>query len=184
MQDAASELELARAVRDEGSRAAQAELYRRLAPRVFAYGLKHTRDRAAAQDLVQTVLLLVLEKLRAGEVQELERLTSFVLGACRNVVSDERRMAARRRALLDAAAPQLRERAVTWLPTEALDTGRLRDCLHGLSERQRTIVLLTFYAERSSAEIAEELSTTEGNVRVQRHRALAALHDCVTGGAP
>src|SRR4029079_19349709 len=53
--------------------AAEAELYRRLAPRVRLYGLRHLRDRAAAADLVQQVLLMTLERLRAGEVREPER---------------------------------------------------------------------------------------------------------------
>jgi RNA polymerase sigma-70 factor (ECF subfamily) len=61
--------------------AAEAELYRRLAPRVRLYGLRHLRDRQAAADLVQQVLLMTLERLRAGEVREPERIASFVLGA-------------------------------------------------------------------------------------------------------
>jgi hypothetical protein len=37
---------------------AETELYRRLAPRVRLYGLKHLRDRDAASDLVQQVMML------------------------------------------------------------------------------------------------------------------------------
>jgi RNA polymerase sigma-70 factor (ECF subfamily) len=44
--------ELAAAV-SRGDGAAEAELYRRLAPRVRLYGLRHLRDRHAAADLVQ-----------------------------------------------------------------------------------------------------------------------------------
>jgi RNA polymerase sigma-70 factor (ECF subfamily) len=54
--------------------------YRRLAPRVRLYGLRHLRDRHAAADLVQQVLLMTLERLRAGKVREPERIASFVLG--------------------------------------------------------------------------------------------------------
>ena len=35
---------------------AEAELYRRLAPRVLLYGLRHLRDRAAAEDWLRTRL--------------------------------------------------------------------------------------------------------------------------------
>jgi RNA polymerase sigma-70 factor (ECF subfamily) len=68
-------------------------------------------------------------------------------------------------------------------PPEVLDLDRLRDCLEQLPERERTIVALTFYAERDGDSIASELGMKPGNVRVARHRALARLHDCVTGGA-
>src|SRR5215831_13731290 len=63
--------------------AAETELYRRLAPRVRLFGLRHLREPHAAADLVQQVLLMTLERLRAGEVREPERIASFVLGACR-----------------------------------------------------------------------------------------------------
>ena len=69
--------------RGEPDSAAEAELYRRLAPRARLYGLRHLRDRQAAADLAQQVLAMTLERLRAGEVREPEKIASFVLGACR-----------------------------------------------------------------------------------------------------
>jgi hypothetical protein len=60
-----SDGDLARAVaaRDPGpGGAAESELYRRFAPRVRWYGLRHLRDEEAARDLVQQVMLLVIEK--------------------------------------------------------------------------------------------------------------------------
>jgi RNA polymerase sigma-70 factor (ECF subfamily) len=46
-----------------GAHEEEAELYRRFAPRVRLYGLKHLRDAAAAQDLVQEVFVVTLERL-------------------------------------------------------------------------------------------------------------------------
>jgi len=39
--------------------------------------------------------------------------------------------------------------------------------------------MLTFYAEKTSLEIAAELGVTGTVVRVARHRALERLRDCV-----
>ena len=64
-----SDGDLARAVAGRGpglAEAAEAELYRPLAPRVRLYGLRHLRDEDAARDLVQQVMLLAIEKLRGG----------------------------------------------------------------------------------------------------------------------
>ena len=47
--------------------AAEAELYRRFAPRVRLYGLRHLRDEDEARDLSQQVMLLVIEKLEKPE---------------------------------------------------------------------------------------------------------------------
>ena len=41
----------------------EAELYRRFAPRVRLFGLRHLRNEAAAQDLVQEAFVVTLERL-------------------------------------------------------------------------------------------------------------------------
>jgi hypothetical protein len=68
--------------------AAEAALYRLLAPRVRLYGRRHLRDDEAADDLMQEVMMMTLEKLRAGELREPERIASFVFGACRMVTME------------------------------------------------------------------------------------------------
>ncbi len=84
-----------------GDQAAEAELFRRMAPRVRLYGLRHLRDRHAADDLVQQVLLTALEVLRAGRLRESGKLASFVLGTCRMTVLDLKRNAQRKERLLE-----------------------------------------------------------------------------------
>ncbi len=163
-----------------GAAGAEDELCRRLGPRVRLYGRRHLRDAAAADDLVQEVLVLTLERLRAGRVREPDRLASFVLGACRLVVRNQRRGRRRREDLLGRFAPAFpRETTPDALP---LDGARLRDCLARLADRERTVLVLTFYAEQPSGEIAARLGTTAENVRTLRHRAFARLRACVTGG--
>jgi len=173
-----SDIELARQVA-AGQSDAEAELYRRLAPRVRLYGLRHLRDPAAADDLVQDVLLTAFDSLRAGKVRDVEQFASFVLGTCRRVVASVRRTAERRRRLLERHRADL-------VPAESpqaaiLDLARLTRCLSRLNERHRTVVVLSFCAERSAEEIGSELGLSAVNVRVQRHRALARLRQCMEG---
>jgi len=159
---------------------AEGELCRRLGPRVRLYGLRHLRDAAAADDLVQDVLVLTLERLRAGRVREPDRLGSFVLGACRLVVWNYRRGRRRRDALLDRFPGVFPRR--TEPDNLLLDRGRLRDCLARLAERERSVLVLTFYAEEPSRAIAVRLGLSPENVRTVRHRAFARLRRCVHGG--
>jgi RNA polymerase sigma-70 factor (ECF subfamily) len=65
--------------------------------------------------------------------------------------------------------------------TASLDVPRVVSCLRGLAERDRLVVLLTFYAEREAPRIAQDLGVSPGAVRAIRHRALARLRDCVLG---
>lgn len=173
--------ELAREVASAGKRAGEAEveLCRRYAPRVRLYGLRHLRDAAAADDLVQEVLVLMLERLRSGRVREPDRLASFVFGACRLVVRNLRRGRRRREGLLVRYGPALEPRVE--VDALALDHGRLRECLARLAERDRTILVLTFYAEQPSSEIAARLGLSAEAVRTARRRAFGRLRDCVLG---
>jgi RNA polymerase sigma-70 factor (ECF subfamily) len=161
--------------------AEEAELYRRFAPRVRLYGRRHLQDDAASDDLAQNVLLLAIERLRAGEVRRPEEIGSFILGTSRMMARSERRVARRR----DALAARFMETAVQTVASfgAALDASRVAACLRTLAERDRLVVLLTFYADREAPRIAEDLGVSPGAVRVIRHRAMARLRDCVLGGA-
>ncbi len=162
--------------------AAETELYRRLAPRVRLYGLRHLRDRHAAYDLMQQVLLMTFERLRAGKLREPERIASFVLGMCRMVVLEIRRGTWRRETLLETYGETAE--AVEAPEPLALNADKLAACLQALAERERTVVVLTFFADKSGEEVAKELGVSAGNVRVIRHRALARLRECMDGEAP
>lgn len=160
--------------------AAEAELYRRLAPRVRLYGLRHLRDRQAAADLVQQVLLMTLERLRAGKVREPERIASFVLGASRMTVLEMRRGTRRREALLETWSDM--DQVFEAPEPLTLAPDRLAGCLQALSERERSVVVLSFYADKGADEVATDLALSAGNVRVIRHRALARLRECMGAG--
>jgi len=158
-------------------RQAETEICRRLGPRVRLFGLRHLRDAHAAADLVQQVLLMAIEKLRAGALREPDKLASFVLGMSRLTVLDLRRNAARRDALLR----QYGDVAEIVTPAEAkeLDQEKLAHCMEGLSERSRSVLVLSFFGEKAAAEIGRELGMSAENTRVVRHRALLALRDCI-----
>ena len=130
---------------------------------------------------MQQVLLMTLERLRAGKLREPERIASFVLGMCRMVVLEIRRGTRRRETLLETYGDATTAFAASEPP--ALDADRLAACLQALGERERTIVVLTFFADKSVDEITKELGVSAGNVRVMRHRALARLRACMNGEA-
>lgn len=158
------------------------ELLAQFGDRIRLYGLRHLGDADAAEDLVQEVVLTTLDKLREGEIRELDRLPSFVLGTCRMRVRNEHRGRQRRGALLqahaDAAAPAAPVDAV-----HPLDARRLAQCLAGLPERARTLLLLTFYGGQTAPEVARELQMSAQNVRVLRHRSLARMRACMQGSS-
>jgi len=180
MPDHATDGDLARAIAARDGAAAdtaEAELYRRFAPRVRLYGLRHLRDEEAARDLAQEVLLVVIEKLRDGAVREPDRVASFILGTSRLLAAGRRRTERRRERLRDEHAAGGGVAALSEPPRPDLED--VEGCIERLNERERMVVVLTFYAEQTSEAVARTLSTTAGNVRVLRHRALDRLRKCL-----
>lgn len=174
---ALSDADLVRRIGSGDDRDAEGELYRRMAPRVRLYGLRHLRDGQAADDLTQQVLITTLGALRASRLREPEKLASFVLGTCRMTVLDLGRGAQRRERLLEQFGGDL---VVPAQSSESqFDHEQLARCMEALKERDRTVVVMTFYDERSSSDVAGSLGLSEANVRVIRHRAIHQLRQCM-----
>jgi len=169
--------ELVRQIGSGDDREAEAELFRRMAPRIRLYGLRHLRDEQASQDLTQQVLITTLEALRAGRLREPEKLASFVLGTCRMMVIELRRGAQRKERLLEQFGAHLPAPVPPCMPH--LDHEQLTRCVRNLKERERTVIVMSFYDEQTSADVASFLGVSEANVRVIRHRAIHQLRDCM-----
>ena len=172
-----NDAELVRQIGSGRDRDAEAELFRRMAPRVRLYGLRHLRNEYAADDLTQQVLLTTLEALRAGRLREPEKLASFVLSTCRMTVVDLRRGAQRKQRLLEQFGADLITSAQAAMPR--LDHDKLARCVQNLKERERTVVVMSFYDEQTAADVAGFLGVSEANVRVIRHRAIHQLRECM-----
>src|SRR5688572_32905832 len=126
---------------DEGA------LCRELAPRIRGYGMRHGLGAAAAADLVQQALLVVIEARRAGRIEEPGRIAAFVFGVCKNLVRDLRKGEARRGRLLAEVEPVLAAQVAEAHAPE-LGLERLDACLGRLGARERLVVVSTFYAHR------------------------------------
>jgi len=175
MQAPDGELVRAIAARAPDAPDAETELCRRFAPRIRLYGLRHLHDEDRTRDLVQAVLLAVLQAARAGRIADPDHVDRFMLGTSRNVAQRMRETDARTTrddaALAGIAAPADEH--------ERVDATALARCFGALDERGRQVVKLSFMDECASDDIAARLALSTANVRVLRHRAIAALRRCL-----
>lgn len=153
------------------------DLYARYVHVARAYFVRHgVRD---DEDLAHEAVLVALRALRDGRVRERERVGGFLLGVCRNLVRDRARRDAR------AERAFVREQASASSATSAqggverVDAFKLWRCVNALTARARDIVVRTWVHDDDADTIAQVHATTAGNVRVLRHRALAALLECL-----
>jgi RNA polymerase sigma-70 factor (ECF subfamily) len=92
---------------------------------------------------------------------------------------DQRRAAQRRERILEQFGVELAGPAPTLRPR--LDHDRLERCVQNLKERERALIVMTFYDEETGAGVASFLGLSEANVRVIRHRAIHQLRQCMEG---
>jgi RNA polymerase sigma factor (sigma-70 family) len=130
-----------------------------------------TRDREAARDLTQEVLLAVVLALRNGHLREAERLAAFVYGTARNVINNYLRTRSRQ-PREDPINTELHPANIQE-PLEGTEREALvRNALGVLDSIDRKILLLTLVEGLKPGEIADRVGLTSEVVRTRKSRAL------------
>jgi RNA polymerase sigma-70 factor, ECF subfamily len=130
-------------------------------------------------DLAQEAITVLLGAIRDGRVSDRGQAGRFLFATCKSLALSRHRTDQRRGALLEREAPALA--AVE--PPQLLDRRRLWLCLNQLAARSREVVLRSYVDDETAPEIARSAGLSEANVRVIRHRAMVALHQCITKDA-
>jgi RNA polymerase sigma-70 factor (ECF subfamily) len=164
-----------------GDDAAFAVLYDCVAPRLYGYLIRRTRDAGRAEDLLQQTLLH-MHKARGRFVRGAPVLPWMFAIAHRLVVDSQRK--GRREDLVEDA--DLRSR---WGgQDEAAATNELLQRLQGvlgeLPENQRIVWELLREEGLSHAEAACALGTTVTAVKLRLHRAVKAIRDSLGAELP
>ena len=125
-----------------------------------------TGDRASAEDLVAEAFARTWVRWRLGKVENLEPyLKRAVVNGCRDRA--RRKTIERRRGEITSGEPSL--------SPDSADASAVRSALADLGPRQRAVVVLRFYEDRTEADIAALLGIRVGTVKSQLSRGLARL---------
>lgn len=164
-----------------GDASAYRELITRLAPAVRAYAKRRLGQEAAVEDFTQDALLAFVEAVEKDRIEDPARAASFALGICHNLARERAKVRDRRRSAVERFG-DFADAATTHEPL-LLDRARLEDCLSYLTGRAQRVLHGSYFLEDSDAEIAARMELSPANVRVIRHRSIAALRECVEGSA-
>ena len=163
-----------------GDASAETELVRRFTSRVFAIAVMRTRDREAARELVQDVLMGVIGALRKGQLQDPSRLPAFVHGVARNLINNRIRTEGRRPPL-EALSDDLAQANGDDQVEEAERRRLVREALTHLGRKDRTILWMTLVQGQRPGEIAAALGLTPEVVRTRKLRAVRKMASLVKG---
>lgn len=162
-----------------GDAAAFGQLYDALAPRLFGYLFRQTRDRARAEDLFQQTMLQI-HRARDRFIPGAEVMPWAFAIARRLLVDGMRR--GRREVLADDGEADAGVWAGVWAGPTAIDlvaAGELSDQIQSVLARlptsQRTAFELIKQEGLTVAEAAQVLGTTVAAVKLRAHRAYEAL---------
>ena len=163
----------------------ETELAPRFRDRLRVFAAHRLGDASAAEDVAQETLRRVAEALRAGRLEQPAALPAFVFQTARHVCMQLRRSAARESrafARLSSGDRSEADSADICDPLTALITQEqrvaVRQALQALDHEDRELLRLAYFDQLSANEIAAQLSSTPGAVRVRKHRALRRLADC------
>lgn len=136
----------------------------------LAYLLVH--DTTLAEDLAQDALISVHQ--RWGRL----RNRDAALGYVRRTVVNSARSALRHQVVVDRHAQRQTEQYAESAEHAAMERVQHEEMLRALdqlSEKQREVLILRYYAHLSEADIASTLDISPGAVKTHAHRGLARL---------
>jgi RNA polymerase sigma-70 factor, ECF subfamily len=149
-------------------------LYRRHADGLFGFLQRLAGDRMLAEEILQDTLLAVWRG--ADRFEGRAAVRTWLYGIARRRAHNRLRSARPADAALDDV-PEPAEPAAgpEELTLVRLERDRVLTAVDGLSLRHREVVVLTFVAELSQAEIADVVGVPVGTVKSRLHHARAAL---------
>jgi RNA polymerase sigma-70 factor, ECF subfamily len=160
-----------------------AELYRRIAPKLYAVALRILRRRDWAEEVLQESFVNIWNHFGEYSAQKSAPMT-WMTAVVRNRALDWLR-----RPNLEQGRDDYEDLANAWpadpdgQPDRLLEQGReahaLRDCLGRLNERQRQAIALAYLHGLSHAELAAHLREPLGTVKTWVRRGLEKLRECM-----
>jgi RNA polymerase sigma-70 factor, ECF subfamily len=156
-----------------GDRSAEDELVSTYRRGVFVIAVARTRDREAAADLTQEILIAILKALRDGQLREATKLAAFIQGTARNLINNYLRNKAHHTEV------ELDDEAYSSDPVEELESLErkrlVRRELQSFSITDQQILLLSLVDGHSLAEVAQRLNMSHDAVRARKSRAVRKI---------
>jgi RNA polymerase sigma-70 factor, ECF subfamily len=165
----------------QGDRQAYGALYGQYVDKIYRYIYFKVGQRAEAEDLTSQTFLKAWDAIGDYEWRN-HPFGAWLFRIAHNLVVDYHR-ARRENITLDNATPQLEHRASRdevrpeRVLAEILTMERVRHAVGRLTEEQQQVLVLRFFEDLSTGEVAGIMGKRRGAIRGLQFRALSALRD-------
>ena len=155
----------------QNSLKAQGQLYKLMAPKLFAVCLKYSRNRADAEDNLQDGFLLIFNKI--GQFQ----FKGSFEGWAKRVMVNSVLQKYRTEGIFEIVSENMPEEADVEIETEDISMDFLMGIIQQLPDRYRMVFNLYVIDGYSHKEIAEMLNITDGTSKSNLARARMILKE-------
>jgi RNA polymerase sigma-70 factor (ECF subfamily) len=154
-------------------------LYQEHGQSVLAYATRLTRDRAAAEDVLQETLLRAWRHADDLRNDSKGSVRGWLLTVARNIVTDRARArAARPREVGEPVDVPAVERDHA---DRVVNSMAVLGAMDTLSQEHRDVLVEMYYRGRTVAEVAAALQIPQGTVKSRSYHALRALRAVMSG---
>jgi RNA polymerase sigma-70 factor (ECF subfamily) len=154
------------------------EIYELHVDGIYRYVYYRLFDKKDAEDVTEEVFIKAMNGI-AGYQADKGSFTGWLYGIARNTVIDYFRLVRREAAVVEAVAARRTE--ITGGETDVFVTEMIKKALAGLTEDQREVIVLRFYAGLKISEIAEHINKPETAVKALQRRASLKLAKLLGG---
>lgn len=158
----------------QGDRDAFSEIYKLYYRKVFRYCKFNTNDDSLAQDICQESFVRAWKKIADFEIDKPNwSIQAFLFTIARNLIIDRSR--SKREFSLEHYEHLATQEDLyaEFDRTSAIHT--IRDALSKLDETEQQIIVLRYFEDMDSKEVANILGVKDGALRVRQHRAMEKL---------
>ena len=162
----------------QGDHNAFADIYQLRSRKVFYYLAKIRRNSSAADDATAETFLQAWKNIR--KLRDPDRFDGWLFRIAHHVAMDELNRPTTTD-LEDAPEPPDLNAATNpvVMALRRVDSDQIRHALLELPDRYREVLVLRYFGDWSDSEVAQQLNTTQGNVRALRMRAMRRLRTIV-----
>jgi len=164
----------------QGDRAAENQIVRQYAGRVMAMAVVRTRDRDAAAELVDDVLMATIEALRRGAIRDTGRLGGFIHGTAANLINNFLR-SSKRCPRPDPLPEDVPSPDAADMLERDCDLALLQRSIARLDPRDREVLTLTLAEGLEPEDIARRTGLSKEAARQRKSRALKRLRQALVG---
>jgi RNA polymerase sigma-70 factor (ECF subfamily) len=157
--------------------AAESELYKKYAPRIYFLGLSELHSKEDAEDIRAETFLRVIQALRQGKLRNPQSLAAFIVGIALNCVREHHRQHQKTETLNEMEPTLIGEGSLEKAFLEQEASRAIAEAARHLKPREREFLRLYYYEELSKEEIARSLGIKEERLRLVKSRTLASFRE-------